>query len=169
MRRDVVGSRAWTLEQALRLTNRNMIAFDLVLGSAAIAGARRDPAVLGHEPPSPDAEHLFRRCGPIWLTFAAAHAVADRRGRPEDWWALAWLRGTELATDALWSRSPAFSRPGARTGMWLAGAANLAMAVGFGWLAQRDRAGRRRRSLRRRVSRRLTGRCRPAPAPGCTR
>ena len=30
-----------TLEQALRLTNRNMIAFDLVLGSSAILRRRR--------------------------------------------------------------------------------------------------------------------------------
>jgi hypothetical protein len=132
-------------ERALRLTNRNMIAFDLVLGSAATLAPKTTLAVLGHDPPSPDAEHLFRRCGPIWLTFAAAHALANRRGEPRDWWALAWLRGTELATDALWSRSPAFSRPGARTGLWLAGAANLAMTVGFGWLAQRERGGRRRR------------------------
>ena len=132
-------------ERALRLTNRNMIAFDLVLGSAATLAPSPTLAVLGHDRPSADAEHLFRRCGPIWLTFAAAHAVADRRGKPQDWWALAWLRGTELATDALWSRSPAFSRSGARTGLWLAGAANLAMTVGFGWLAQRERGGRRRR------------------------
>ncbi|OLE35278.1 MAG: hypothetical protein AUG48_11125 [Actinobacteria bacterium 13_1_20CM_3_68_9] len=134
-------------ERALRLTNRNMIVFDLLLGSAAIVAPSATLAVLGHEPPSPDAEHLFRRCGPIWLTFAAAHAVADRRGNPQDWWALAWLRGTELGTDALWSRSPAFSRPGARMGMWLAGAANLAMTLGFGWLAQRERGGRRWRAL----------------------
>jgi hypothetical protein len=138
-------------EGALRLTNRNMIAFDLVLGSAAILAPTATLAVLGHDKPSPDAEHLFRRCGPIWLTFAAAHAVAERRADPQDWWALAWLRGTELATDALWSRSPAFSRPGARAGMWFAGAANLAMTVGFGWLARRERGGRgRRRRLRRR-------------------
>jgi hypothetical protein len=142
------------VERALRLTNRNMIAFDLVLGSAAILAPRSTLAVLGHEAPAPDAEHLFRRCGPIWLTFAAAHAVADRRGNPQDWWALAWLRGTELATDALWSRSPAFSRPGARAGMWLAGAGNLAMTIGFGWLAQRERGGRRRRrGIRRRLRR----------------
>ena len=32
--------------------------------------------MLGHDEPSPEAAHLFRRCGPIWLTFAAAHAVA---------------------------------------------------------------------------------------------
>ena len=140
-------------EQALRLTNRNMIAFDLVLGSAAILAPRSTLAVLGHEAPAPDAEHLFRRCGPIWLTFAAAHAVAHRRGDPQDWWALAWLRGTELATDALWSRSQAFSRPGARAGMWLAGAGNLAMTIGFGWLAQRERGGGRRRGRRRRLRR----------------
>ena len=138
------------IERALRLTNRNMIAFDLVLGSAATLAPSTTLAVLGHDRPSPDAEHLFRRCGPIWLTFAAAHAVADRRGNPQDWWALAWLRGTELATDALWSRSPAFSRPGARTAMRLAGAGNLAMTIGFGWLAQREHGGRRRRSRLRR-------------------
>jgi hypothetical protein len=138
-------------ERALRLTNRDMIAFDLVLGSAAILAPAATLTVLGHDEPSPDAKHLFRRCGPIWLTFAAAHAVAERRGDSQDWWALAWLRGTELATDALWSRSPAFSRPGARAGMWLAGAGNLAMTLGFGWLAQRERNRRRRRlPLRRR-------------------
>ena len=93
-----------------------MIAFDLVLGSAAIAAPEATLRVLGHDEPSPDAAHLFRRCGPIWLTFAAAHAVADRRGEPRDWWALAWLRGTEIATDALWARSPAVSRPGAKAG-----------------------------------------------------
>ena len=132
-------------ERALRLTNRNMIVFDLVLGSAAILAPGATLSVLGHDEPSADAEHLFRRCGPIWLTFAVAHAVADRRGDPRDWWALAWLRSTELATDALWSRSPAFSRPGARAGLWLAGASNLAMTIGFGWLALRQRRGRRRR------------------------
>ena len=139
-----------TLEEALRLTNRNMIAFDLMLGSAAIAAPATTLKVLGHDEPSPDARHLFRRCGPIWLTFAAAHLVADRRDRTEDWWALAWLRGTELATDIVWSRSAAFKRPGARAGLWLAGAANAAMAIGFGWLAKR-RGGRPRRiRLRRR-------------------
>jgi hypothetical protein len=126
-----------TLEQALRLTNRNMIAFDLALGSAAIAAPGATLRALGHDEPSPDAAHLFRRCGPIWLTFAAAHAVAERRGEPRDWWALAWLRGTEIATDALWARSPAVSRPGARLGLRLAGVANVAMAAGFAWLSRR--------------------------------
>jgi len=124
------------LEGLLRRTNRNMIAFDLALGSGALLAPATTLRVLGHEEPTEDAEHLFRRCGPIWLTFAAAHAVAERRDRPDDWWALAWLRGTELATDIVWSRSPAFSRPGARAGLWLAGAANLAMALGFGRLAR---------------------------------
>ena len=124
-------------EDLLRQTNRNMAAFDLVLGTAAIAAPEATLSVLGHEPPSEDAKHLFRRCGPIWLTFAAAHTVAAVRDRPEDWWALAWLRGTEIATDAIWSESAAVSRPGAKLGLRLAGVANLGMALGFAWLAGR--------------------------------
>jgi hypothetical protein len=126
-----------TLEQALRLTNRNMIAFDLLLGTAAIAAPAATLRTLGHDEPSPDAKHLFRRCGPVWLTFAAAHAVAERRGTPGDWQALAWLRGTEIATDALWASSPAVGRPRAKLGLRLAGAANVAMACGFAWMARR--------------------------------
>jgi hypothetical protein len=137
-------------EQALRLTNRNMIAFDFALGSAALLAPTATLAVLGHDEPSPDAKQLFRRCGPIWLTFAAAHLVADRRDEPRDWWALAWLRGTELATDVVWSASPAFSRPGARAGLWFAGVANLAMAVGFARLAQDRSRPRGLSRLRRR-------------------
>jgi len=114
-----------------------MAAFDLILGTAAIAAPEATLKVLGHEPPSEDAKHLFRRCGPIWLTFAAAHTVAAARDRPEDWWALAWLRGTEIATDALWSESAAISRPGAKLGLRLAGVGNLGMALGFAWLARR--------------------------------
>lgn len=125
------------LEHALRLTNRNMAVFDFALGSAALLSPDLTLRALGHDEPSPDARELFRRCGPIWLTFAAAHAVAERRGEPEDWWALAWLRGTELFTDVLWARSTAFGRPGARAGLRLAGAANLAMALGFAKLARR--------------------------------
>ncbi|MDX6626681.1 MAG: hypothetical protein QOE56_1670 [Solirubrobacterales bacterium] len=126
-----------TLEEALRITNTNMIAFDLLLGSAAIAAPAATLRVLGHDEPSPDAKHLFRRCGPIWLTFAAAHAVAAKRGRPADWQSLAWLRGTEIATDALWASSSAVSRPGAKLGLRLAGVANIAMAAGFAWMARR--------------------------------
>jgi hypothetical protein len=126
-----------TLEQALRLTNRNMIAFDLLLGSAAVAAPATTLKVLGHDEPSPDATHLFRRCGPIWLTFAAAHAVAERRGSVADWQSIAWLRATEIATDALWAASPAINRPGAKLGLRLAGAGNLAMAAGFAWMSRR--------------------------------
>jgi len=116
--------------------NRAMIGFDLALGSGALLAPAGTLRVLGHDSPSTDARHLFQRCGPIWLTFAAAHAVAAVRGRPEDWWALAWLRGTEVATDVVWARSPAISRPGAKLGLHLAGAFNLAVAVGFGALAR---------------------------------
>jgi hypothetical protein len=128
---------AMTLEQALRITNRNMIVFDLLLGSGALLAPSATLRVLGHDEPSTDAKHLFRRAAPIWLTFAAAHAVAERRGEPRDWWALAWLRGTEIATDALWAQSPAVSRPGAKLGLQLAGVANVAMAAGYAWMSKR--------------------------------
>jgi hypothetical protein len=124
------------LERRLRDWNRGMIAFDLVLGSSALLVPDATLKVLGHTQPSDDARELFRRCAPIWLTFAAAHAMAAARGEKRDWWALAWLRGTEIATDALWARSAAFKRPGARAGMWGAGVANLAMAIGFGSLGR---------------------------------
>jgi hypothetical protein len=125
------------LERLVRITNRNMIAFDLVLGSGAILAPDATLRVLGHRTPSSDAREIFRKNGPVWLTFAAAHAVAAARGEPRDWWALAWLRGTEIGTDILWWRSEAFTGPGARTWQWLAGASNLAMAVGFGTLGRR--------------------------------
>jgi hypothetical protein len=124
------------LERRLRDLNRGMIAFDVALASGALLAPDRTLAVLGHERPSDDARELFRRCAPIWFTFAAAHAMAATRGDRRDWWALAWLRGTEIATDALWSRSASFTRPGARAGMWAAGVANLAMALGFGRLGR---------------------------------
>ncbi|MDX6615117.1 MAG: hypothetical protein QOD60_208 [Solirubrobacterales bacterium] len=126
-----------SLEELLRQTNRNMIGFDLALGTAALVAPTATLRVLGHDAPSEDAKHLFQRCGPIWLTFATAHLVAERRGRRDDWWALAWLRGTELATDAVWARSPAVSRPGAKAGLVLAGVANLAMTLGFAHMANR--------------------------------
>jgi hypothetical protein len=129
-----------SLDSELRKLNRNMIVFDLVLGSGALFAPSPTLRVLGHDEPSDDARELFRRCGPIWLTFAAAHLVAYRRDRSKDWWALSWLRATELLTDVIWSRSPAFSRPGARAGLWFAGLGNLAMTAGFAYLA---RAGNR--------------------------
>jgi hypothetical protein len=129
--------RAVGLDRELHRLNRNMIAFDLALGSGALVAPAATLRVLGHDQPSDDARELFRRSGPVWLTFAAAHLVAYRRNRAKDWWALSWLRGTELATDIVWSRSPAFSRPGARAGLWLAGLGNLAMTLGFAHLARR--------------------------------
>ena len=116
-----------------------MIGFDIALGSGALLAPHATLRILGHDRPSSQAEELFRRCGPIWLTFVAGHVVAERRGEPRDWWALAWLRATEIATDAVWSRSSAFGRPGARTVLRLAGLGNLAMAIGFGWLGSRSR------------------------------
>ncbi|HEY8584660.1 MAG TPA: hypothetical protein VIL49_16990, partial [Capillimicrobium sp.] len=95
------------IEGALRGVNRGMVAFDLALGTAALAAPDATLRLLGHAEPSDDARALFRRCGPIWLTFAAAHATAAARGEPRDWWALGWLRATEIATDAVWSTSPA--------------------------------------------------------------
>ena len=126
------------LETLLRTQNRFMIGFDVVLGTATLLAPDRTLAVLGHREPSDDAREAFRRCAPIWLTFAAAHAVADRRGRPEDWWAVAWLRGTEIATDVLWSRSRSFNARG-RRGMWFAGVSNAAMAAGYARLARSRR------------------------------
>ena len=125
-----------SLDGELRKLNRNMIAFDLALGTGALLAPAQTLRVLGHDEPSDDARELFRRCAPIWLTFAAAHLGAYRRNRAKDWWALSWLRGTELATDILWSRSRAFSRPGARAGLWFAGLSNLAMTVGFAYLSR---------------------------------
>jgi hypothetical protein len=141
------------LEDLLRLSNRTMIAFDLALGAAALTAPAATLRALGHEEPGPDARHLFQRCGPIWLTFAAAHAVADRRGEPRDWWALAWLRGTEIATDVVWSTSPAVSRPGAKAGLWFAGAYNLAVTLGYGWLARRNGGRRAPRGIKGLASR----------------
>jgi hypothetical protein len=129
--------RAMALERELRRLNRNMILFDLALGTGALLAPSQTLRVLGHDEPTDDARELFRRGGPIWLTFAGAHLVAYRRNRAKDWWALSWLRGTELATDIIWSRSPAFSRPGARAGLWLAGLGNVAMTLGFRYLARR--------------------------------
>lgn len=124
------------LEQLVRRTNTGMIAFDLALGAAALAAPDKALAAIGHARPSDDARELFRRCGPIWLTFAAAHTVAAVRGEGRDWWAVAWLRGTEIATDVVWSRSASVTRPGAREGLWLAGAFNAALALGAARVAR---------------------------------
>ncbi len=126
-----------TFDEALEHHNRGMVAFDLALGGGALLAPDATLKVLGHAAPSDDARELFRRCGPIWLTFAAAHAVAAVRGRPEDWWALAWLRGTEMFTDIVWSRSAAFRDTRTRVTLFGAGLGNLAMAVAFALRARR--------------------------------
>jgi hypothetical protein len=128
------------LLRLVHLVNRAMIGFDLVLGAAAIGAPDLTLRVLGHERPSDDARSLFRRCGPIWLTFAAAHLRAATRGSAEDWRAVSWLRATEIATDPLWSGSPAVTRPGARAGLRLAGACNLVMTAGAAYAARQARA-----------------------------
>ena len=133
MRSDTVA----VVEELVRATNRGMIGFDLALGTGALLAPRATLRVLGHDAPSSDAEHLFRRCAPIWLTFAAAHTAALVRDRPEDWWAVAWLRGTEIATDVVWAGSPAMSRPGSKAGLRFAGLFNLALALGAAAVARR--------------------------------
>jgi hypothetical protein len=115
----------------LRRVNRGTVVFDLALGSGAMLAPVATLRALGHDRPSEDGRHVFRRCGTILLTFAAAHAVAAVRDRPGDWQALAWLRATEIATDVVWSGSPAVSRPGAKTALRLAGAFNLGLTFGF--------------------------------------
>ncbi len=136
-----------TPDDWVRLHNRFMVAFDLALGSGTLLAPDQTLKLLGHAAPSDDAREVFRRNGAVWLTFAAAHAVAAKRDRREDWTALAWLRGTEIATDVLWSSSPAFTRPGARAGLWFAGAANVAMTLGYARLANAKARKRRRRRL----------------------
>jgi hypothetical protein len=126
-----------SLEDTMERTNRTMILFDLVLGGSTLLAPAQTLRVMGHDEPSPETRELFRRCGPVWLTYAVAHTIATRRGSARDWSALAWLRGTELVTDILWSRSPGFSRPGSRQALWLAGAGNLAMTIGFAALSRR--------------------------------
>lgn len=115
----------------VRRLNRTMIGFDLALGTATLLAPRATLRLLGHDEPSPDAIEAFRRNAPIWLTFTAGHTVAELRGEQRDWWALAWLRATELGTDVLWSRSAPFNRPGARAGLRAAGVGNAVMALAF--------------------------------------
>src|SRR3954465_10436914 len=69
-----------TLAEALVRTNAFMAGFHLLPGTGTLLAPDATLRVLGHDEPSPDARELFRRCGPIWLTFAAAHALAARRG-----------------------------------------------------------------------------------------
>jgi hypothetical protein len=123
-------------ERVVQGANLGMVAFDLALGTGTLLAPDATLRLLGHDPPSPDARELFRRCGPIWLTFAAAHAVAAVRGRREDWWALAWLRATELLTDVVWARSPAVGSPLSKAALRGAGLGNLVLSAGFASLAR---------------------------------
>src|SRR3954454_22908813 len=125
-----------------------MIGFDLLLGSTSLIAPRSTLRFFGHEEPSPEVIAGLRRLSWIWLTFAAAHANAERRGEAQDWWALAWLRGTEMLADPIWSSSPGWRRPGSRASLWFSGASNTARSLGSGWIATRA-APRRRRFLRR--------------------
>jgi hypothetical protein len=136
------------LEGLLRLQNRFMIGFDLLLGSTSLIAPRSTLRFFGHEEPSPEVIAGLRRLSWIWLTFAAAHANAERRGEAQDWWALAWLRGSEMLADPIWSSSPGWRRPGSRPSLWFSGLANTAMTAGFAWMATRRRS-RTRRLLRR--------------------
>ena len=74
---------------------------------------------------------------PVWLTFAR-RAPHGRPAREE-----ARLVGARLAARdrdrdrrAVGALDRAFTRPGARAGLWFAGASNLAMALGFGRLGR---------------------------------
>jgi hypothetical protein len=136
------------LVDLVRLQNRFMIGFDLALGSATLIAPRGTLRFFGHEEPSPEVIAGFRRLSWVWLTFAAAHANAERSDEPRNWWALAWLRGTEMLADPIWSSSPGWRRPGSRPSLWFSGVANTAMTAGFAWMATRER-GRTRRFLRR--------------------
>lgn len=128
-----------TSEETLRRVNAAMIAFDLALGAGALLAPSATLRVIGHEPPAPDAEALFRRAGPIWLTFAAAHAVAAVRGRPEDWLAVAWLRGTEIGTDVLWAQSPGVQAGRTRWALRGASVFNLGLSVACAAMARHKR------------------------------
>ena len=50
-----LGPQGVHIEQALLITNRNMIAFDLALGTGAVLAPEATLKVLGHDEPSPDA------------------------------------------------------------------------------------------------------------------
>ena len=66
------------LERLLRRQNAFMVAFDLALGSAALLAPEQTLRAAGHDAASEDAQHLFRRCGPIWLTFAGWLSRGER-------------------------------------------------------------------------------------------
>src|SRR3954453_17765624 len=93
---------ALDLADLVRLQNRFMIGFDLALGSAALVAPRTTLRFFGHEEPSPEVLAGFRRPSWIWLTFAAAHANAERRGEPQDWWGGGAAGGAGGRGGAVW-------------------------------------------------------------------
>ena len=116
-----------------------MIAFDLVLGSSALLAPARTLRVLGHDEPSDDARELFRRCGPIWLTFAAAHLVAYRRNRATRTGGL--CPGYEARSWPRTSSGRARRRSPGRAlapGSGSPDSANLAMTIGFAHLSEME-------------------------------
>ena len=131
------------LAKALRRTNRTMITFDLVLGSATLVAPSATLPVMGHDEPSAETEELFRRC--------RSGLVDVRRAAPGGGGARAPTRlvGAALAaSDRAGHRDRVValarrSRPGARQALWAGGAANLAMTLGFGRLAARSGESRR--------------------------
>ena len=134
-----------TLETAVKTVNRGMIGFDLALATATLIAPDRVMRLLGHDEPDAESKHLFRRNAPIWFTFAAAHAVAERRGEPSDWWALTWLRSIEFGTDALWAASPGFKKRRSKVVLAGAGVANMALSAGFAHLAKHGGTSKVRR------------------------
>ena len=167
---DVVGSRPWTLERALRLTNRNMIAFDLALGSAALLAPAATLRVLGPRPAlarrrapvpplRPDLAHLRRRArrrrpprrpaGLVGARLAARHRARHRHRCG---------RARRPSRDR--GRGRRCSSPARPTWRWRSASAGWPSAAAP--VVAGEACGDA-------VSRRLTGRWRPAPAPGCTR
>ena len=112
---------AENLTRTLGLENRAMLAVDVGLGAGALAAPARTLRLMGQANPSDDAVWLFRRCGPVWLTFAAAHALIE----------------------PAWTRSPASGSPGLRTAIAATAGGTLALSLGYAQLTSR----RRRRSL----------------------
>ena len=116
-----------------------MVGVDGALAAGALLAPARTLRLLGHRDPSEDTTGLFRRCAPIWATFAAAHVFAVTRGDERDWWALSWLRATEVATEVIWARSPGFTNHTQRAMLASLGAANLAMTVAYAARARQQR------------------------------
>jgi hypothetical protein len=127
---------AQVFERTLKYTNWVMIAIDFGFGVAALVAPRRTMHFFGHDEPTKEAEHLFRNSAGMWLTFGAAHTVAAARGSKKDWWALAWLRTTEMLINGIWFFSPSVKRLRPRFFLFRATFFNLLLALGFRALAR---------------------------------